>query len=86
VGFDAGLQAMPDRADLEVHALQRPESALHLGQPLVVQHGGLRAHVRFRNAGADHIEAVERRLGRDARLVDAESEGGVLNIEMEVLL
>ena len=85
VGLDACFQAMPDRAHLKIDALQRPEGALHLGQPLIVQHGGLRAHVRFRDAGADHIQAIEGCFGRNALLIDAEGEPAVLNVEIEVL-
>jgi hypothetical protein len=53
-------------ADLEVHAFERAEGALHLGQALIVQDGGSGAHIRFGNGGADHMEGVERGLSRDA--------------------
>ena len=54
-------------------------------QPLVVQDGGFRAHVRFGNGGADHVETVECRLGRDAVHIDAKGKDAVLDIEIEVL-
>src|SRR5271157_199297 len=54
VGLDAGLQAMPDRAHLEIGALQRAEGTLHFGEPFVVQDSSFGAHLRFGGAGADH--------------------------------
>ena len=36
MGLDALFQAMPDRAYLQVHALECAEGALHFGQAFVV--------------------------------------------------
>ena len=79
------LQPVADRADVQVHALERAESALHFGQAFVVQDGGFGAHLGLGDGGADHIEAVERRFGGDALFIDAEGEGRMLDIEIEVL-
>ena len=82
---DARFQPMTDRPHVQIDTFQRAEGALHLGQPLVVEHGLLSRHVAARHAGADHVEAIERCLGRDASLIDAERERAGLDVELEVL-
>ncbi len=65
MGLDAALQAVADRAHVQVHALQRAEGALDFGQALVIQDGGFGAHAgRARDDRS--AEAATRSRSREA--------------------
>jgi len=52
---------------------------------LVAAHGLGCAHLALGEAGADHVDAVECRLGGDLLLADREVEAGIFDDEFEVL-
>jgi len=83
--LDPGLKAMPDRADIEIHAFQRTERALDLGESLLTDDGLLGRHLCVADAGADHIKAIQRRFGRHPCLAHAELERSVTYLEIKVL-
>src|SRR6266496_2389416 len=59
--------------------------ALDFTQRLVAAHSLGCAHLLLREAGADHVDAIERRLGGDLLLTQREVEAGILDREFEVL-
>ena len=85
VRLDATFEAVTDRTHVQVDTFQCAERALDIGQPLVVEHSLLGAHVGFGDAGADHVETIECGLGGDTLVVDGVHERAVLDIEVEVL-
>ena len=82
---DAALEAMADRVHVQIDALQGAEGVLDVGELLVIQDRGFGAHVAGRNAGADHIETIERGFGGHAPVIDRKAEGAILDVEIEVL-
>src|ERR1700757_2056601 len=60
---------MMDRPELEVEALENAEGALNLGQALVGAHGLGGIKPRRRQRSAQHIDAVERSIPRDTRVI-----------------
>ena len=85
VGAHAVFQVVVDRADLQVHRLEAAEGALDGAEALVGAHGVGRPEFVGRHAGADHVEAVQGRLGVDAGLVAAVGEVALLDGEFEML-
>ena len=85
VGAHAVFQVVVDRADLQVHRLEAAEGALDGAEALVGAHGVGRPELVGRHAGADHVEAVQGRLGVDAGLVAAVGEVALLDGEFEML-
>ncbi len=83
--LDPGLEAMPDRAHIEIHAFQCAECAFDLGEAPVIDDSLLGCHLCVADAGADHGKAMQRRFGRHPRLIHAELEGSLANLEIEVL-
>ena len=67
-------QPMEQGPDAQVDALEAPERALHLGERLVGPHRPGIVERRRGQVRAHHVEAVERRLGRDRGRVAAEAE------------
>ena len=65
VGAHARGGPMEDRSDLEIDGLDAAEGALDLGQALVGAHAGAVVEGLGGEAGADHVDAVEARLGVD---------------------
>ena len=65
------------------HRLQRPEGALDPGEALVGENCRAGIEIPFRHRGTQGIEAVERRLRGDRRLVACEGERGVGDGEIE---
>ncbi len=64
-----GLGAVVDGTDLQIHGLQAAEGPFHRTQPLVGAHRAGTVELALRQAGADHVEAVEPGLGGDGSLI-----------------
>lgn len=62
MGADSRRQPVEQRADLEVDGLEGAEGALDLGQRLVGAHRAYIIDGVEGQAGADHVDAVQRRL------------------------
>ena len=66
VGADPRGQAMVDGTHLEIDGLEAAEGALNHAEPLVGLDRLLAVELCLRQAGANHVEAVEGGLGGDA--------------------
>jgi len=77
VGAHARHRPMEDRSDLKIDRLDTADGALHLSQTLVGPDAGAVVEGLGRQAGADHIDAVEARLGGDRILLASEGKVGV---------
>ena len=64
----AALQSVMDGADLQVDGFHRAERPLDLGERLVTAHRIGRRHLFLRYAGADDVDAIERRFRGDLLL------------------
>jgi len=80
-----GGRVVEDRAYLQIDCLDRTEGALDLCQALVGGDRGIGVERLPGEAGADDVQAVERRLGVDAALLALPAEAGVGDREFEVL-
>ncbi len=83
---DAVFEAVVDRADLELGALEGAECALDLFEALVGAHDVAGWQRSRGNARAQDVEAVERGLGRDLGGLARVTEAGVRDLDLEVLL
>ena len=63
VGADAVLEAVVDRAQVQVVGFEAAEVAFHLGEVLVGGDHGGGVEVGGGHAGAEHVDAVEGGLG-----------------------
>src|ERR1700694_1877329 len=79
------LQTMMDRANLQIQALERAESALDLREALVRANHLRCIHRLGRQTRAQDIQAVQSGLLRDLLLLAPESKLIVLDVELEVL-
>ena len=85
VGAYAVFEVVVDRADLD-QVFHRAEGPLgHLQLLVGANDGGRARELRGRAGGADHVEAVERGLGVDLRVLALVGEGAVCDRELEVL-
>ena len=75
---------MVDRPDVEIHGLETPEGALHLGQVLVRTHGILGLEQLLRHRGAQHVDAIKPCLGCDRLCLARVGEGGFRDLDLEV--
>ena len=85
VGADPRLEAVADRADLEVGRLHRPERPLDPAQSLVGFDDGGGGHPLFLHIGPDHVESVQGRLVGDILLFAPPGEGSRSDLQIEVL-
>ncbi len=74
VRLDTAFGPMADRAHLQIDTFQCAECPLHFGQPLMVEHRLFGRHVGCLDAGADHIETVQRGFCCNTRLADRKAE------------
>src|SRR5262249_34906999 len=84
VRFDAVFEAVVDRAQLE-WAFEGAEGALDLFELFVGADDLGRFEFAVGDAGAEQVDAVEGRLGRDLVLLAREDEAGIGDLELEVL-
>jgi hypothetical protein len=82
--YPAG-QPMVDGADVEVDRLERAEGALDVGEALVGEDRCAGIERLGRRRGAQDVEAVERRLAGDRRVVADEAERFLGDGQPEVL-
>src|ERR671919_273919 len=80
------LEPVVDRADLELGTLERAEGALGLGEGLVRADDVGGRQLVGSHARAQYVDAVERRLRADLRVLATVLEALVLDREREVLL
>lgn len=78
-------QMMVDRPHVYVGQFQAAEPALHVRQKLVASHGLFGGHRLGRHVRTDHVDAVQRDLGRDRRLVSLVTKRVVGDFEVKVL-
>ena len=67
VGADSLGAAMEDRADLQVDGLEAAEGPLHRTEAFVGAHATVGIEFGLRQAGAHHVQSIERRLGSNRR-------------------
>ncbi len=84
VGADAIGEAVVDGPDLEVHPLEAAEGALDPAEALAGADRVFGPHLAGGHVGADHADAVERRLFGDALLVALAGEAVVGHGGLEV--
>jgi hypothetical protein len=73
------------RAQFEVDRLHRAEGTLDAGQALVGPHGRGGIALSWRQVGAQHVDAIQCRLGGDRFVVARETEALVGDRDVEVL-
>ena len=75
---------MVDRPHMQVDRLHRAKRPLHFGQIFVGSHRVLRRKYRFLDRSANHVQAIQRRLFRNPRLVATIGELLFLDLQKEV--
>jgi hypothetical protein len=85
VGAHALVEAVVDRAQLELDPLEGAEGALGLGERLVGADDIGGGELRARDARAQDVDPVEGGLGGDLVLLAPVGEAVVLDLELEVL-
>ena len=85
VRADAVVEVVVDRADLELGAFEGSERSLDLFEVLVGAHDLAGAELAVGDAGAQHVEPVQRRFGVDLLGLALVGEGGVGDLHLEVL-
>jgi hypothetical protein len=83
VGADPVLGAVPDRADVQV-GIERAEGPLDLGQGLAGRDDPGAVQVAGLHAGAQHVNAVQLRLGGDGVLVPVVAEVVLADVDLEL--
>lgn len=73
------------RAHVQIDRLDRAEGPLDVGEALVGSHRRIGIELRRGQTGADHIQAIEGCLGRDAFVLALPGEARVGDGELEVL-
>ena len=85
VGADSSLKPMVDGPDMQVDGFHRAECSFDFGKRLVAAHRLGAVHLFFGHAGADDVDAIERRFGGDLFSKSMEGEADVLDSEGEEL-
>ena len=85
MGADAVLEAVVDRAQVQVVGLDDAEVAVDVGEVFVACHHGGGVEGGGLDAGAQHIDTVKGGLGGDRGLVAMVGEAGVGDRGMKVL-
>ncbi len=85
MGAHARLVVVEDRPHVQIDRLDRTEGALDMGQALVGRHRGIGIELRGGQAGAHHVQAVQRGLGLDRLGLARVAQRRLGDRELEVL-